>query len=244
MLASYEHFVAVSGSTRWDHAAIDLTEDAVAWARLPTEDRERIAGLVAAFCLGETAVAGELDPFARRAPSPVAVSCFRLQQADEERHARFFDRVVREVVREAGRPDVIDPAFAELFEERLAGTAAQLDAGTVPLAAAVALYHMLLEGVVFGAGQAALCELLADHPSLAGMRQGIELVCRDERWHLGFGARVLQDAGLGDEAARQLDAEGELVIAAWGDRIDEAILERTRRLHRRRLRAAGLLPAA
>ena len=50
---------------------------------------------------------------------------------------------------------------------------------------AVGVYHMVLEGVVFTAGQLALLELVDDR--LPGLREGTELVLRDERWHVGFG---------------------------------------------------------
>ena len=49
---------------------------------------------------------------------------------------------------------------------------------------------MLLEGVVFDAGQQALLDDLADG-ALPGVREGVERVERDERWHVGFGLRCL-----------------------------------------------------
>ena len=49
---------------------------------------------------------------------------------------------------------------------------------------------MLLEGVVFDAGQHALLDDLADG-ALPGVREGVERVERDERWHVGFGLRCL-----------------------------------------------------
>ena len=51
---------------------------------------------------------------------------------------------------------------------------------------------MILEGVVFTAGQLALLDLLDDR--LPGLQRGTELVLRDERWHVGFGARCLADS--------------------------------------------------
>ena len=68
--------------------------------------------------------------------------------------------------------------------------AAELAAGHTGLAEGVSLYHMLLEGVVFDAGQHALLDDLADG-ALPGVREGIERVERDERWHVGFGLRCL-----------------------------------------------------
>jgi len=76
----------------------------------------------------------------------------------------------------------------ELFEERLPAMAAELAAGQIPLEEGIALYHMLLEGNVFSAGQRALLEDLEDG-ALPGVREGVEHVDLDERWHIGFGLR-------------------------------------------------------
>lgn len=244
MLAPYEHFLAVAASSQWDEAAIDLTADAAAWREFSEDLRDRIGALVGAFCVGETAVAKQLEPFERGARDPVAAACFRAQQVDEARHARLFGRLAREVLGiEADMTgDLVEPVFVELFDRELVAAAARLAAGTIELPAAVALYHLLLEGVVFGAGQVALLALLAEQPSLPGMRRGVDLVARDERWHLGLGARVLQEAALDVAAAEELLGEGERVLTAWGDRIDDDVLHRALLFHRRRLRAAGLLP--
>ena len=52
----------------------------------------------------------------------------------------------------------VPAAFLELFEERLPAMAAELAAGRTGLLEGVSLYHMLLEGVVFDAGQKALLD--------------------------------------------------------------------------------------
>jgi ribonucleoside-diphosphate reductase beta chain len=243
LLADYDHFLAAAAASQWDDATVDLTADAAAWPLLPADVRDRIAALIAAFRVGETAVAAELDPFARRCADPVATACFAAQQVDEARHARFFERVVGEVLRV--EPATIDalvtPAFRDLFEEHLRAVAAQLDAREVDLAAAVAVYHLLLEGVVFGAGQNALLGMLRERPELPGVRHGVERVALDERWHLGFGARVIQDATIDEDAAELLAAQGDWVAAAWGDLVEAPLLDQARRFHVRRLGAIGLL---
>ena len=78
---------------------------------------------------------------------------------------------------------------------------------------AVGVYHMVLEGVVFTAGQLALLELVDDR--LPGLRAGTELVLRDERWHVGFGTRCLLDAGLDADAEAAILEEGERAAAVW-----------------------------
>ena len=52
---------------------------------------------------------------------------------------------------------------------------------------------MVLEGAVFTAGQCALLDDL-DDDALPGMREGVEQMVRDERWHVGFGVRCLTEA--------------------------------------------------
>ena len=54
-------------------------------------------------------------------------------------------------------------------------------------------YHMVLEGMVFDAGQSALLDDL-DDGALPGVRESIERVELDERWHVGFGLRCLIEA--------------------------------------------------
>ena len=68
--------------------------------------------------------------------------------------------------------------------------AAELTAGRTGLAEGVALYHMVLEGIIFDAAHHALRNDLADG-ALPGVREGVRRVELDERWHIGFGLRCL-----------------------------------------------------
>jgi ribonucleoside-diphosphate reductase beta chain len=250
-VAGYGHFLRTAASVRWDEAGIDLGPDAEAWPRLDPRTREQVHRLLAGFCVAETAVATEIVPFAAAAVDPDVAACFEAQAIDERRHARFFDRVAAEV---AGTPGegpaerrnalcrLLEDEFVGLFETRLPAVARALahDAPAASLAAAVSLYHLLLEGVVFAAGQLALVRLL-DVGALHGLRRGVELVLRDERWHIGFGARLLEDLGLAEtKRAERVLEEAETMLAAWGDAIDPELGRSVLKLHRRRLSAAGL----
>jgi ribonucleoside-diphosphate reductase beta chain len=194
LIASYEHFLGIAERAQWDDEAIDLSLDAA--------PDERVTEFLAGFCVGETAVAEHLHDFLGGA----AAACFAAQRRDEERHARFFARYAESVGLDDPRAHVSEP-FLELFEQRLPEAAARAGAD------AVGLYHMVLEGVVFTAGQLALLERLDGRRP--GLRRGIELVLRDERWHVGFGARCLLDAGLSDAAAAAILAEGERAATLW-----------------------------
>lgn len=249
-LRGYGHYVRTAASLQWDEAAVDLRADAIAWQRIPPARREPLLTLLAGFCLGEARVAAELEPFARACGDPVAAACFRAQEVDEARHARFFERVVAEVAlphvaaseREAVLRTRLAPAFIELFEGRLSEAVRDLAGGEDALAPAVALYHMILEGAVFTAGQLALLDLLEADRTLPGMRRGLDLVVRDERWHVGFGARALALLGGSPAMRESLAAAAEPAVAAWGDAVPPKVQTRVVALHHRRLHAARLTP--
>ena len=206
MIASYEHFLGIAKRVQWDDEAIDLRVDIGSW---PVDDR--ITELVAGFCVGEAGVAEHLHAFF----DGPAAACFDAQRRDEERHARFFARYADAVGMDDPRAHVSDE-FAELFEVRLPQAAAAAGAE------AVGVYHMVLEGVVFTAGQLALLELVDDR--LPGLRRGTELVLRDERWHVGFGARCLLDAGISDAVAAAIMAEGERAARVWAPDQSERVM--------------------
>jgi ribonucleoside-diphosphate reductase beta chain len=236
--------------------AIDLTADARAWRRLPAERRDRLMSLLAGFCVAEDAVAVQLTPFADAAREAKLTSqeslmawVFFLQRRDEQRHAKLFDRIGEEVLGLAGAGPAerrvaarahVTPAMLELFEERLPATAAELAAGRTGLAEGVSLYHMLLEGVVFDAGQQALLDDLADG-ALPGVREGVERVERDERWHIGFGLRCLIETQPSADVLDDLLERAAEAAAAWGDAVPVATRERSAHKVAHRLHVAGLI---
>jgi len=215
VIAGYEHFLRIADRVQWDEADIDLSADALAW---PAAGDERVAELIAGFCVGEAGVAEHLAPFLPAA-SPAAARCFAAQERDERRHARFVARAAREVLGGGDPRALLSPDFLELFEVRLPEAAA---AAARDLGDAVGLYHMVLEGVVFTAGQYALLERL--DPRLPGLRQGTELVLRDERWHVGFGTRCLADADLSDDHVAAILDEGERAAAVWAPEYAERVV--------------------
>jgi ribonucleoside-diphosphate reductase beta chain len=240
---------------QWNPAAIDLTADARAWPELPEERRRRLTTLLAGFCVAEDAVAEHLAPFASVARESTMASqeslmawVFFLQRRDEQRHARLFDRIGEEVLglpgatpadrRDAARADV-PPAMLELFEERLPAMAAALGAGRAGLGEGVGLYHMLLEGVVFDAGQHTLLDDLADG-ALPGVREGVERVERDERWHVGFGLRCLIESQPSPDLLDELLARADQAAEAWGDAVPRATREQSAHRVAHRLGVAKL----
>jgi ribonucleoside-diphosphate reductase beta chain len=240
---------------QWNPGAIDLTQDVRDWQALPAERRDRLLKLLAGFCVAEEAVAEHLTPYADAAREATLESqeslmawVFFLQRRDEQRHARLFDRIADEVLglpgdsaaerREAARAHV-PPAFLEVFEEQLPAMAAELAAGRTGLSDGVSLYHMLLEGVVFDAGQHALLDDLADG-TLPGVREGVERTERDERWHVGFGLRCLIETKPTAELLDDLLQRAAKAAAVWGDAVPAAIREESARKVAHRLHVAQL----
>ena len=214
--------------------------------------------LFAGFCVAENAVSEHITPFADAARGATLASqeslmawVFYLQRRDEERHALFFDRVAAEVLgvpgdtpaerREAARAHV-PPGVLELFEARLPALAAELEAGRAGLGEGVALYHMVLEGIIFDAAHHALRHDLADD-ALPGVREGVRRVELDERWHIGFGLRCLVEAQPSRDLLDDLLARAEDATDAWGDAIPPATREHIADICHHRLAAVGLIEA-
>jgi ribonucleoside-diphosphate reductase beta chain len=251
-----DFFSKLVARLQWDPEAIDLGPDARAWAALPAERRRRLMTLLAGFRVGEDAVSEHIAPFADAARKATLASheslmawVFFLQRRDEDRHARFVDRVAAEVLglpgdtpaerREAAKVHA-PPGVVELFEARLPETAAELAAGRTGLAEGVSLYHMLLEGVVFLAGQHALLEDL-DDGALPGVREGFERIQADERWHVGFGLRCLIECRPSRELLDEVLARSEDATGAWGDVLPASTREFMADLPHHRLAAVGLI---
>jgi ribonucleoside-diphosphate reductase beta chain len=251
-------FSRIVARLQWSPDAIDLGPDAQTWPELPSERRRRIMALLAGFCVAEDAVAEELKPFGDAARKATLTSqenlvawVFFLQRRDETRHARFFDRVGAEVLglpgatpaeRRAAARDHAPAALLDLFEVRLPAVAAELAAGRAGLSEAVSLYHMLLEGVVFDAGQCALIDDLADG-ALPGVREGVGRVERDERWHVGFGLRCLVESQPSSDLLDDLLVRAEEVAEAWGDAVPAATRKESAKKVAHRLHVAGLIEA-
>ena len=251
MITGYGHFAQLAESLQWDETTVDLSTDIESWTELEDSEYDQILGLIAGFCVGETSVATHLTSFrAAASTDDMMAEVFAAQARDEARHARFFDRVVREVCGVPGTTmservdalrDRISTELVELFEERLPAIARGLADSDEELTTAVGLYHMILEGVVLTAGQHALLDALEKlSVPMPGMRKGMELVLRDERWHIGFGSRVIQSADLVDNDLEKILNEGSKAAWAWGDLISSKDIEKVDQLHKRRLKSVGI----
>ena len=201
---SYEDLYARWERGNWKATELDFTEDARQW-REEFSDFERQAALwnYALFFWGEDAVADNLSPYIDAAPREEQKYFLATQQVDEARHAVFFKRFMHEVAGigdgsmasglNAIKPQ-LSPGFRKIFE-RLDRMADELRADHSPakLAAAVTLYHIVVEGTLAQPGQHLICSYLEERDKLPAFREGMQNIQVDEQRHIGFGVKLLAD---------------------------------------------------
>jgi hypothetical protein len=201
---SYEDLYARWERGNWSATELDFTEDARQWRERFT-DFERQAALwnYGLFFWGEDAVTANLSPYIDAAPRAEQKYFLATQQVDEARHAVFFKRFMHEVAgvgdgsMSGGLSAVVpqlSPGFRKIFE-RLDRMADELRADRSParLAAAVALYHIVIEGTLAQPGQHLICSYLEERDVLPAFREGMENIQADEQRHIGFGVKLLAD---------------------------------------------------
>ena len=207
---SYEDLYARWERGNWSATELDFSEDARQW-REEFTDFERTAALwnYALFFWGEDAVADNLSPYIDAAPTEEQKYFLTTQQVDEARHAVFFKRFMREVCGigdgtaggglAAIKPQ-LTPGFRKIFD-RLDAMADELraDRSRPKLAAAVTLYHLIVEATLAQTGQHMIVDYLEQRDLLPAFREGMENIAVDEQRHIGFGVKLLADLRREDE---------------------------------------------
>ncbi|HEY7874271.1 MAG TPA: ribonucleotide-diphosphate reductase subunit beta [Actinomycetota bacterium] len=189
----------------WQVGELDFSRDREHWLALTDQDKERLLWTLASFYVAEQRVAATLTPYVSAAPRLEQKIFLTTQCVDEARHAVFFDRWFQEVVA-AGDGDLarrlrssrqwVGPGFAPLFDEYLEDVSCALrdDPDDIGLfAKAIAVYHIVIEGVLALTGQKFILAWARNHQLFPGFRAGFTAVARDESRHVSFGARVLRD---------------------------------------------------
>ncbi len=201
---SYSDLYARWERGNWRATELDFTEDARQW-REDFTDFERQAAMwnYCLFFWGEDAVADNLSPYIDAAPLEEQKYFLATQQVDEARHAVFFKRFMQEVCEvgdgsmasglSAIKPQ-LTPGFLRIFD-RLDRMADELRADRSPakLAAAVTLYHIVVEAALAQPGQHFICSYLEERDQLPAFRAGMENIAADEQRHIGFGVKLLSD---------------------------------------------------
>ncbi|HEY2766659.1 MAG TPA: ribonucleotide-diphosphate reductase subunit beta [Solirubrobacteraceae bacterium] len=201
---SYTDLYARWERGNWSAMDLDFTEDARQWREEFTEfERQAALWNYALFFWGEDAVADNLSPYIDAAPREEQKYFLATQQVDEARHAVFFKRFMHEVCgigdgSMAGSLNAIKPqltpGFRKVFD-RLDTMADELraDRSRSKLAAAVTLYHIVIEGALAQSGQHMICNYLEERDLLPAFRAGMENISADEQRHIGFGVKLLAD---------------------------------------------------
>ena len=201
---SYEDLYARWERGNWCATELDFTEDARQWREDFTEfERQAALWNYCLFFWGEDAVADNLSPYIDAAPLVEQKYFLTTQQVDEARHAVFFKRFMQEVCgigdgSMASGLNAIKPqltsGFRKIFD-RLDRMADELRADRSPakLAAAVTLYHVVIEAALAQPGQHFICSYLEERDQLPAFRAGMANIAADEQRHIGFGVKLLSD---------------------------------------------------
>jgi hypothetical protein len=201
---SYEDLYARWERGNWKATELDFTEDRRQWQEDFTEfERQAALWNYSLFFWGEDAVADNLSPYIDAAPKEEQKYFLTTQQVDEARHAVFFKRFMNEVCDigdgsmssglSAIKPQ-LSPGFRKIFD-RLDTMADELRADRSPakLAAAVTLYHVVIEAALAQPGQHFICSYLERRDQLPAFREGMANIAADEQRHIGFGVKLLSD---------------------------------------------------
>ena len=199
---SYERLYRLWEQNPWSATDIDFSVDADHWQTKLTEtQREAALWNYAMFLVGEEAVARTLTPVLDAAPGFPESIFLTTQIVDEARHHVFFDRFMREVAGK-GRDthstlkaveDQLTWGFQQVFGEldRLTEALRKKPKDRVLLTQTIALYHVVIEGVLAIPGQHFIQRYVEKLDLLPGFTAGINNVSRDESRHVAFGIKFL-----------------------------------------------------
>lgn len=199
---SYERLYRLWEDNNWSATAIDFSLDAEQWTTVLTE-RQREAALwnYAMFLVGEEAVARTLTPVLDAAPGYPESIFLTTQIVDEARHHVFFDRFLREVAGQ-GRDsqstlraveEQLTWGFRQVFAEldRVSDALRRKPKDRPLLTQTVALYHLVIEGMLATPGQHFIQRYVEKLEVLPGFAAGMTNVSRDESRHVAFGIKFL-----------------------------------------------------
>ena len=223
---SYEDLYARWEKGNWSATEIDFSRDHEDWHnRLEEVQRRAALWNYALFFHGEDSVADNLSPYIDAAPREEQKYFLTTQQVDEARHAVFFARFMRDVANTGGetlaetlertRPE-LTWGFRKTFD-RLDRMADELraDRSKPKLAAAVTLYHVVIEAALAQPGQHFIEDFWQGNGLMPGFQEGMENVARDEQRHIGFGVKLLADLVREDPECRYAVADLLREVIPW-----------------------------
>lgn len=199
---SYDKLYRQWERTNWSATDLDFTVDARHWNdELSEHERDALLWNYSLFLVGEEAVARTLTPVLDAAEGFPESIFLTTQIVDEARHHVFFDRFVREVAgvgRDtastlAGVESYLTWGFRQVFAEldRVTEQLRKHPKDKPLLTQTIALYHVVVEGMLAIAGQHFIQSYLEERKILPAFFEGINNVSRDESRHVAFGIKFL-----------------------------------------------------
>ena len=181
----------------WDPRSIDFTQDRRDWLRCTDEERESLILQTALFQAGEESVTLDLLPLIMAVAQDghieeeMFLTTFLWEEA---KHTEFFRRFLDEVAQEHGDlHQYHSPSYRKLFYEELPQTMYALVNDRSPEAQlrASITYNMIVEGVLAETGYYGYFNMLDRNNIMPGLRQGIQLLKRDESRHIAYGVFLI-----------------------------------------------------
>jgi ribonucleoside-diphosphate reductase beta chain len=189
----------------WRIADLGLEAERGAWQALRPFTRQEITKGMVRFFVGETAVTQTLAPLAHAAPDLDSQLYLCTQLADEARHQLFFATYLQKMEGdtrpmaafiEAKRREL--PAslnsLLEVELTRATDAVRQNPQDEVLWCTAVAIYHLLIEGVLAVDALKVLRSLSTAVGTLPALGAGLVNVSRDESRHVAFGIEAVRRA--------------------------------------------------
>jgi ribonucleotide reductase beta subunit family protein with ferritin-like domain len=208
---------------QWSAEALSLGRDRemLADPRIPAGMRAMIRNAIATFIIGEYTGLDMLGPILTGSPDEEYSMFLGTQIADETRHTRAVFRMGAEVLGLNENPramlaeawQLATPAHTELalLEGRIVRGVHQRPMDYGQWLQAVALFHLITEGVLALVGQRVLVHALRDVDLFDGIKTAFVAMCRDESRHIGFGLHALR-TGIKEGYADQIYGVLELAV--------------------------------
>jgi len=181
----------------WDPRSIDFSQDKLDWQRCTDEEREALLLQTALFQAGEEGVTLDLLPLIMAVAQDghieeeMFLTTFLWEEA---KHTEFFRRFLDEVAQDHSDLDRFhSPSYRKLFYEELPQTMYALLSDRSPAAQvrASVTYNMIIEGVLAETGYYGYFNMLERNNILPGLREGINLLKRDESRHIAYGVFLI-----------------------------------------------------
>ncbi len=210
----------------WSAKNLDFSQDAQDWQERHTEQQKRaMLWNYAMFLDGEESVTVTLAPFLNAAPRYEDRIYLATQIADEARHHVFFDRFLREVCHVgqdyrstlSATHSYLNWGYKQVFTEldRVSDRLRRRPGSLPLLAQGIAIYHLVVEGMLAHTGQHYLRDYASRTGFFPGFKEGINMVARDESRHIAFGMQLLRELVTSNAACKAAAIEMLNRVLPW-----------------------------